>query len=310
MLERFNLQIHHLTPNAFARLGVFAMALKMMGSELDVNTFTKYYEAQLYEKMVVDGPGQPARRLEFGSYNFVPQKSQGTVSIIPTYRNKWPCWQEFWFYVRVCTDDEVVEAIENGLAKAGVLVSEMTPMEGIRLAESFDSGSTGAAASESFCQTSRRQIRRDLVKEWVALNMWPLQQGSGFAEFVERGGYRGPRLQLSCPAGYDCDFDYVCFVEGRANAILGPYNTKEHKAKVRGLTGVRRLNRVFDAMRLFYGERLDPSPIAASDVVASAGHGRGHAHGRGRGQKRLTPALESAKRKVAWVSEPADVRMG
>ena len=39
VLQRFNLQIHHLTPNAFTRLSVFAMVLKMAGCALSVNTF-------------------------------------------------------------------------------------------------------------------------------------------------------------------------------------------------------------------------------------------------------------------------------
>jgi hypothetical protein len=34
VLQRFNLQIHQLTPNAFSRMSVFAMALKMLGALL------------------------------------------------------------------------------------------------------------------------------------------------------------------------------------------------------------------------------------------------------------------------------------
>ena len=52
-LQRFNLQIHHLTPNAFAWLGMYAMALKMSGCALSVNTFVRYYETHLHKKVVV-----------------------------------------------------------------------------------------------------------------------------------------------------------------------------------------------------------------------------------------------------------------
>lgn len=310
VLERFDLQIHQLTPNAFARLGVFTVALKMMGSELDVNTFTEYYEAQLYEKMVSGNSGAPSQRLEFGSYNFVPQKSRGTMSIVPAFRNKWPGWQDHWFYVQVCTDGEVVHAIENNLAKASILVSKMTPMKGIRLAESFDSGTVGALASEAFIQTSRRQISCDLVEDWIAADQWPLEQGSGFLEFMTKSGYKGPRLQLARPAGYECDFDYVRYVEEQADAVLGPYNSKEHKAKNRGLPGVRRLNRIFDSMRVFYGDRLDPAPSTAGETAVQPTRGRGRGRSRSRGQKRPTSVLESAKQKAARADEPANVRIG
>ena len=46
VLQRFNLQIHHLTPNAFARLSVFAMALKMARCIR--------YETHLHKKVVKD----------------------------------------------------------------------------------------------------------------------------------------------------------------------------------------------------------------------------------------------------------------
>ena len=54
VLSRFNLQIHQLTPNAFARIGVFVMALKMIGYALSVDTFSCYYETQLHKKTIKD----------------------------------------------------------------------------------------------------------------------------------------------------------------------------------------------------------------------------------------------------------------
>jgi hypothetical protein len=54
VLQRFNLQIHHQTPNAFSQLSMFAMVLKMAGCVLSVNTFARYYETHLHKKMVKD----------------------------------------------------------------------------------------------------------------------------------------------------------------------------------------------------------------------------------------------------------------
>lgn len=150
VLERFNLQIHQLTPNAFSCLGVFAMALKIIGSELEVNTFTKYYESRFREKVVMDRSSKTEWRVEFGSYNFVPQKSQGTVSIVPSYRNKWPGWIDHWFYVGVCTDEEDAVMIENGMPKASVVVLQMTLMGGVRLADCFVDGASDVSTSERF----------------------------------------------------------------------------------------------------------------------------------------------------------------
>lgn len=46
VLRRFKIQLHHLTPNAFSRLSVFTMAMKMLGHVLNADTFIRFYEMQ------------------------------------------------------------------------------------------------------------------------------------------------------------------------------------------------------------------------------------------------------------------------
>jgi hypothetical protein len=87
VLQRFNLQIHQLTPNAFARLGVCAMAMKMSRSALSVNTFGRYYETHLHKKTVKDRQSKFEMVAHYGLYNFVLKKTRGTVSIVLAYRN-------------------------------------------------------------------------------------------------------------------------------------------------------------------------------------------------------------------------------
>lgn len=77
-------------PNAFARLGVFAMALKMAGCTLSVDTFARYYETPMHKKVIKDKKTKSEMIVRYVSYNFVPKKTRGTVSIVLTYRNKWP----------------------------------------------------------------------------------------------------------------------------------------------------------------------------------------------------------------------------
>jgi hypothetical protein len=112
------------------------MALKMAGCALSVNSFTRYYETHFHKKTVTDRQTKVEMVNHYGSYNFVPKKTKGTVLIVPAYRNKGPSWNKYWFYHRVCTDDDVAEVLLNELPKAHVLVSEMTPMRGLRLARS------------------------------------------------------------------------------------------------------------------------------------------------------------------------------
>jgi hypothetical protein len=91
----------------------------------------------------------------FVSYNFIPKKTKGTVQIVPAYRNKWPRWTDYWFYHRVCSDEDVAAALENELSKVHTLVSEMTPMEGFRLAEVLGDTPRDREADDAFALTSR-----------------------------------------------------------------------------------------------------------------------------------------------------------
>ena len=71
-------------------MGIFAMALKMSGCALSVNTFARYYETHFHKKMVKDKWTKTEMVAHYGSYNFVPKKTKGTVQIVLAYRNKWP----------------------------------------------------------------------------------------------------------------------------------------------------------------------------------------------------------------------------
>ena len=91
----------------------------------------------------------------YGSYNFVPKKTKGTVQIVPAYRNKWLRWTDYWFYHRVCSDEDVAKALTNDLPKAHILVSEMTSMEGFRMTEIRADGPRDTKAANAFALTSR-----------------------------------------------------------------------------------------------------------------------------------------------------------
>lgn len=154
VLLRYNLQIHHLTPNAFTCLGVYMMVLKMMGCELSLETFIRYYAAQLKENILYNKRTEQDVRLEFCSYNFVPVTGHGSVSIVPAYHNKWSDWKSYWFYLRVCSDDEVTLALKNRLERAHAMASLLSPLEGVRKPLSETGGDSDVSAADAFALTS------------------------------------------------------------------------------------------------------------------------------------------------------------
>lgn len=125
----------------------------------------------------------------YESYNFVPKKTKGTVQIVPDYQNKWPRWTDYWFYHRVRSDEDVTDALMNELPKAHILMLEMTPMEGFRLAEILADGPRSTEVANAFALTSRWHISRDLMEEWVACNSPPLSLETKFSNVVRRDGY-------------------------------------------------------------------------------------------------------------------------
>ena len=177
--------------------------------------------------------------LEFGAFNFVPKKTCGTVTIVPTYRNKWPQWTKFWFYHCVCTNSEVQEVEANGWGRASLLISTLAEWEGNRLLTFSKSTEEEACSGDAFSLTSWFQISHDLIEEWVALDRKPLQTYTQFLYVVHHGDYRGPSLDIEWPDRFPNDKDFVEFI--KREAIKGsPYLDKEEEAKL-GLTKVHKL---------------------------------------------------------------------
>lgn len=194
-----------------------------------MDTFAQYYETQYHWKVLKDKRTGAEMVAEYGSYNFVPKKTRGTLSIVPAYWNKWPPWTSFWFYHRVCSNEMVVQAIANDWPQPSALVSVMTPMVGIHLAEFDVTGDVNISAADAFSLTSRWQTSRDLVKEWLALDKPPLSSHTRFDTFKERDDYFGPMLNVARPPMFLNDFDFVNYIDERAEVVIGSYSEKEHK---------------------------------------------------------------------------------
>jgi hypothetical protein len=74
VLEEFQLQIHHLTPNGFLTLSKFCWACESCGAKPNVDTFCTYYELQRQPKKVkVDGVELVA---QYGSCTFMAKRQQ------------------------------------------------------------------------------------------------------------------------------------------------------------------------------------------------------------------------------------------
>lgn len=89
----------------------------------------------------------------------------------------------------MCSDEDVTEAMANGLSKAHILVSKMTPMSGFCLGETLANGLDDTVSTDAFALTSRWQISHDSVEEWLACESPPLSGDTRFSYFEQKDGY-------------------------------------------------------------------------------------------------------------------------
>ena len=87
VLEAFDVQLHHLTPNGIVTLSKFCWACLSYGAEPNVGTFCEYYELQHQPKRV--GEGQLI--VQYGSCAFMPKRNQKDEELEISFaqKNKW-----------------------------------------------------------------------------------------------------------------------------------------------------------------------------------------------------------------------------
>jgi hypothetical protein len=118
---------------------------------------------------------------------------------------------------------------------------------------------------------------RDLVEEYLAAKIWPLAFGWS-ATFFSKVKFSKmshpipcPQFRLEKPADQS-DEMVVVGVEREANALLGVYNNKEHKAFLDCCSHGSRINRCFYEMGIQYeARRTPPEPAKTGRAAGNVG---------------------------------------
>lgn len=112
ILDRFNSQLHYLTPNSIVQLSKFFWSVKSFGGEVDVDSFTCFFEhhAQTRTKRLTeDGP---LYSTQFGIRTFSSRRKSGRLKITKidlsfAQRNRWDSnWLKNWFYMKASVSPE------------------------------------------------------------------------------------------------------------------------------------------------------------------------------------------------------------
>jgi hypothetical protein len=96
VLQRYDVQIHQLTPNAVVALAKYVWAVTSYGGQPSVEVFAKNYCLHWQKRKI------GSKIAQFGSCTFTSRTrktSAEVVELVPYARNKWGNWYDYWFYV-------------------------------------------------------------------------------------------------------------------------------------------------------------------------------------------------------------------
>jgi hypothetical protein len=95
VLNRFEIYLHQLTPEALIKVGIFIWAIRSQGLESDADCFCNIHELFYQTKCTRN----EQYHNNFECYNFVYQSDVRCP--MPTFQKKWSgSWMKQWFYVK------------------------------------------------------------------------------------------------------------------------------------------------------------------------------------------------------------------
>jgi hypothetical protein len=256
VLQRFEVQIHQLTPNAVVALAKYVLVVTSYGGQPSVEVFAKNYCLHWQKRKIRNKIAQ------FGSCTFTPRTSKTSVEVVelvPCARNKWGNWYDYWFYV---AGGEVEDL--PGLPAAVMCSHCYVAFPPFDVVE--DDSDEGALR----CST-RMSSRRDLVEEFIGYGVWPLAHGWALGEVCPRQmPSLGEQLVRSPTFALDLRGRDPAVVVREAKdgvvRIVGRYVPRTEALQSWDIRGSNvRLNRVFELNRLPYGGYPGDDAATATD---------------------------------------------
>jgi hypothetical protein len=167
VLQRYDVQIHQLTPNVVVALAKYVWAVTSYGGQASVEVFAKNYCLHWQKRKI------GSKIAQFGSCTFTSmtgKTSTEVVELVPCACNKWGNWYDYWFYVsggKVEDLPGLLAAVMCSHCYVAFLLFEVAE-------DDRDEGALRCAA--------RMSSGRDLVEEFIRYGVWPLAHGWALGE--------------------------------------------------------------------------------------------------------------------------------
>jgi hypothetical protein len=250
ILVLFRVQLHQLTPNAFAHFSKYFWAVMSFGGKPNDDGFAKRYELHYQLKKIGADGGD-----KYQQFNYI------------NFHGRWGSGAKLnaWFYCKVPR-----HLFERGGKTVHILHSYMCSLE-------FQTEPPFACADDdsgdvAFVQATKFIGGRDAVEEFIACGMYPLATGTNFDRVATR---TTPVSKLKVPLpkfiaihkdDNEDDVQFLVRVELEAEGIIGSYTKVEHVACLVDMRNGGRLNHVFGLAAV----TCEPHPVPGTDEFTKA----------------------------------------
>ena len=269
VMESFNVELQHFSPNGILTLSKFAWACESYGAMPHIDTFCSYFELQRQPKKVKDAEGVECIA-QFGSCAFMPRRTMPGPRCEISYcqKGKWEKdWMRAWFYVKTPAASKTLDdgSVDKVYPYAS-LMKELKPFS--KVDPSQEMSEERLACDKAFALACRYSGGRDLVEEMVAADYWPLgRRTDEFTIEMVQVPVFGPPEGLPFPrfgAGIPEDETKESFldrVEVSARRIVGKISEKEYLQRRSALGTMPRFNRVFEELGIEYEDYVIPPDV-------------------------------------------------
>jgi hypothetical protein len=250
ILDAFSLKIHQLSPTSFLEVSKFIWIMKTFSRALSVDAFTRFFELVIVPDIIKvdDGKFYEAQHAccTFNTRRQNTRKGITRIQIAPCCQtNLSDDWNSYWFYVKV--DMSEVPGYEG---PACPLSCSIAPLTAVNVADVNHRAVGIRNCENAFHLASTILGGRDIIKEFVAAEVWPISCGCPPKEIVyfnvnwATQEVPFPKFGVKLREGQSVDA-FMVEVEKKVNLMIGEYTMNEYKAYKFLVKHKRRINRVF-----------------------------------------------------------------
>jgi hypothetical protein len=250
ILDAFSVKIHQFSPTSFLEVSKFIWIMKTFGCNLSADAFARFFELVIVPEVIkVDDWQFYEAHYACCTFNTRRQNTRRGITRIQMApwckTNLTDYWTSYWFYVKA--DMSKIPGYEGPTHPLSSPIEALTA----RNTTEFNHWVVGIRSCENaFHLASTILGGRDIVKEFVTAQIWPISYGWAPNEIMHFNVNRAsqevpfPKFGIKLREGQSADA-FMLDVKRRVTLMIGEYTMNKYKAYKALVKHKRKINRVF-----------------------------------------------------------------